>query len=154
MGVDVYLTWDGQTEEEREAQFTGFSIAHGHVGYLRASIGMVLENEVLRTLFPEEYWELKEPLEYDFKKNWENLPFVLKKYFEAVLTGELTEEQKEQMEFGIAVAEAFKGEGEVSMSRSGDILRAVVWANSLIRFFRLGMRKQEEGKRPRVRISW
>ena len=115
---------------------------------------MVLENEVLRTLFPEEYWELKEPLEYDFKKNWENLPFVLKKYFEAVLTGELTEEQKEQMEFGIAVAEAFKGEGEVSMSRSGDILRAVVWANSLIRFFRLGIQKQEEGKRPRVRISW
>lgn len=35
MGIDVYLRWQGQTEAERQAQFTGFSIVHGHVGYLR-----------------------------------------------------------------------------------------------------------------------
>lgn len=35
MGIDVYLTWKGQTERERKAQFTGFSVTHGHVGYLR-----------------------------------------------------------------------------------------------------------------------
>lgn len=35
MGIDVYLRWDGQTEEEKEAQYTGFSIVSGHVGYLR-----------------------------------------------------------------------------------------------------------------------
>jgi len=37
MGIDVYLRWDGQTEKERQAQYTGFSIASGHVGYLRES---------------------------------------------------------------------------------------------------------------------
>ncbi|MCP4493321.1 MAG: hypothetical protein GY820_39355 [Gammaproteobacteria bacterium] len=35
MGIDIYLRWDGQTEEEEEAQYTGFSCVHGHVGYLR-----------------------------------------------------------------------------------------------------------------------
>jgi hypothetical protein len=35
MGIDVYMRWKGQTEEEKKAQITGFSVAHGHVGYLR-----------------------------------------------------------------------------------------------------------------------
>lgn len=37
MGIDVYLRWDGQTQEEKQAQYTGFSTWHGHVGYLRES---------------------------------------------------------------------------------------------------------------------
>jgi hypothetical protein len=28
------MNWKGQTREEKEAQVTGFSITHGHVGYL------------------------------------------------------------------------------------------------------------------------
>lgn len=35
MGIDIHATWAGMTDEEREAQITGFSVAHGHVGYLR-----------------------------------------------------------------------------------------------------------------------
>lgn len=35
MGIDVYLRWNGQTVAEEQAQYTGFSIEHGHVGYLR-----------------------------------------------------------------------------------------------------------------------
>lgn len=35
MGIDIYARWDGQTDEEREAQYCGFSIVSGHVGYLR-----------------------------------------------------------------------------------------------------------------------
>lgn len=35
MGIDIYTRWNGQTEEEIEAQQTGFSVHHGHVGYLR-----------------------------------------------------------------------------------------------------------------------
>jgi len=37
MGIDIYVEWKGQTEEEKEAQITGCSIKHGHVGYLRES---------------------------------------------------------------------------------------------------------------------
>ena len=35
MGIDIYAMWKGQTEEEKEAQITGFSVVDGHVGYLR-----------------------------------------------------------------------------------------------------------------------
>lgn len=35
MGIDVYLTWNGQTKAEKQAQYAGFSIVSGHVGYLR-----------------------------------------------------------------------------------------------------------------------
>ena len=37
MGIDIYAQWKRQTEEEEEAQLTGFSVNHGHVGYLRES---------------------------------------------------------------------------------------------------------------------
>jgi len=35
MGIDVYLEWKGKTEADTQAQYTGFSTTHGHVGYLR-----------------------------------------------------------------------------------------------------------------------
>ncbi|MBA0084838.1 MAG: hypothetical protein HRJ53_07575 [Acidobacteria bacterium Pan2503] len=35
MGIDVYLKWEGQTEDEEKAQYTGFSVVSGDVGYLR-----------------------------------------------------------------------------------------------------------------------
>jgi hypothetical protein len=35
MGIDIHAEWKGQTKEEREAQYTFFSVEHGHVGYLR-----------------------------------------------------------------------------------------------------------------------
>ena len=35
MGIDIYARWQGQTEEEEQAQITGGSVVHGHVGYLR-----------------------------------------------------------------------------------------------------------------------
>jgi hypothetical protein len=35
MGIDVYAHWRGQTRKEKQSQITGWSIAHGHVGYLR-----------------------------------------------------------------------------------------------------------------------
>ena len=35
MGIDIYAKWNDQTLEEKNEQVTGFSTAHGHVGYLR-----------------------------------------------------------------------------------------------------------------------
>ena len=35
MGIDILLSWDAMTGEERNAQLTGFRIDAGHVGYLR-----------------------------------------------------------------------------------------------------------------------
>lgn len=35
MGIDIYLKWKGMTEEEKQLQYTGFSIRAGKYGYLR-----------------------------------------------------------------------------------------------------------------------
>ena len=35
MGIDVYMRWDEQSVVEQQAQYTGFNIATGFVGYLR-----------------------------------------------------------------------------------------------------------------------
>lgn len=35
MGIDVYMHWHEQSEEEKDAQFTGFSVVSGNAGYLR-----------------------------------------------------------------------------------------------------------------------
>ena len=35
MGIDIYMRWEGMTEEDREKQITGFDTTVGDVGYLR-----------------------------------------------------------------------------------------------------------------------
>ena len=37
MGIDIYMSWEEQTEEEEKAQFTGFEVSEraGGAGYLR-----------------------------------------------------------------------------------------------------------------------
>lgn len=35
MGIDIYARWRGQTKKEEDNQLAGFSVVHGHVGYLR-----------------------------------------------------------------------------------------------------------------------
>jgi hypothetical protein len=34
MGIDIYMKWKGAGKAEKEAQMSGFSTAHGRVGYL------------------------------------------------------------------------------------------------------------------------
>lgn len=41
MGIDVYLRWDDQTEQEQRAQYCGFDTTKGSTGYLRESYGGV-----------------------------------------------------------------------------------------------------------------
>ena len=35
MGIDIYAKWDRMSMQDEAAQITGFSVEHGHVGYLR-----------------------------------------------------------------------------------------------------------------------
>lgn len=35
MGIDIYARWSGQTNQEKEAQITGFDATVGGLGYLR-----------------------------------------------------------------------------------------------------------------------
>ena len=53
MGIDLYARWRDMTEDERAAQITGFSIEHGHVGYLREAYHG--EPYATRVLIPEAF---------------------------------------------------------------------------------------------------
>ena len=160
MGTDIYLIWDHQTKEEKEKQYTGFSIDSGQVGYLRASIGMTTENCILRAVFPERYWESKEPAPYDFKspENIKKLNASAIAYLIRVLTGKQVSHvrHKHVEKFGkdLHAKLSAMGSNEVEFSQNMDIRSAVMWLNSLYNFFELGQQKQEKGLNPRVFISW
>ncbi len=77
MGIDVYLKWEGQTKNEEEAQYTGFDITAGKVGYLRESYGK--DVSALGTFIKEE-WEGEIPLPAETLK--ERLPQTLEKVAE------------------------------------------------------------------------
>ena len=55
MGIDIYAEWDGMTEAEHDAQLTGFSVEHGHVGYLREAYHG--EPYATKVLVPEAFEE-------------------------------------------------------------------------------------------------
>jgi len=170
MGTDVYLEWEGKTEEEQKAQYTGWSIEGGFVGYLRASIGMARENAVLRLLFADKYWAKRSPEEYDFKGNFEMLNAIGFRYLLSVVTGkpfdigeDKAEAMKPQHEQALAVLGAVRQLGErlgasekmkVYVGGIDDFRSAVSWLNSLFSFFELGIEKQEAGLKPYPYISW
>jgi len=92
VGTDVYLEWDGMTPKEKKARFTGFSINAGNAGYLRASIGMVNENTVLRILMPD-HWECSQKeadnggKPYNFEANHALLERVARQYLIGTMSG-------------------------------------------------------------------
>jgi hypothetical protein len=72
MGVDIYMEWDGQTEDEEEAQYTGFMNA-GEVGYLRGAY-FGGHSDVLRMLFNWMSWDEETPFDADaFERNLNQL---------------------------------------------------------------------------------
>lgn len=55
MGIDIYAEWDGMTEADKAAQVTGFSVEHGHAGYLREAYHG--EPYATKVLVPEAFEE-------------------------------------------------------------------------------------------------
>lgn len=174
MGTDIYMYWKGKTKEDKEKQATGFNIGHGDVGYLRASIGMTKENYVLRKVFPPEYWATEEKSaladkegNMRFKFTPEGFAEMQKHCFAYILAviGKVDVDVdsddvlKAQKEMGEKVMAAFgnisKDDMEITEPHSiWDFPSGIVWINSLLQFYELGMEKEKEGKEPRIYISW
>lgn len=155
MGIDVYLRWDGMPEEEKAKQCTGGGINAGDVGYLRAR-GGDREETVLRTVFPGS-WEGN--MHYDFsEKKFHELKkigyyylttAVLEQRFDPAVNSESALEKSNSLINGVMHSTLY------DMLYPGlEFPAAVTWLNSLFNFFKLGMKKQEEGKNPRAEISW
>lgn len=163
MGTDVYLGWDGITPKEKKARYTGFDISAGGAGYLRASIGMVNENTVLRILMPD-HWECareeadKGGKPYDFKGNYPLLERLARQYLLATILRKQIEHPDHvgAREMGRNVVKMLKAAGfeDVRGDEPTDLPGAVMWLNSVFRFFFLGLEKQKEKLNPRIYISW
>jgi len=171
MGTDIYLEWEGKTEAEMDAQMEGsWSIDAGGLGYLRASIGMMNENAVLRALFPEKYWSRRSTDEYDFKAGYEMLNVLGMKYLMSAMSDK-------PMDIGMEHVETMNRQEQSAMAIHGALTQladrlgasekfkvyvgavrslgsAVEWLNSLFKFFELGMEKQDKGLKPYPHISW
>ena len=162
MGTDIYMSWKGMSKEEEKAQYTGFNIYMGHVGYLRASIGMYAENELLRKIFPEEYWEKGDFLEYDFIKNHKrNIIYIYKYLLEPLIS--LEKESEDYIDENIinTVISALKkiditidSQMSIQMPSINEFDERIRYAASVIDFLWLGIEKQKKHLNPKVYISW
>ena len=163
MGTDIFMEWDRQTEEASNKQIkSSMEIDKGYLGYLRASIGMTLENSILRVLFPEEYWRnTGKGLRFEFiEEKYAELLRAGYFYLSAIFLGReiKTEETEREKETQNKILESFKNAGfseDRVVSASGlDFRDAVVWINSVFEFYELGMELEKKGLNPKVYISW
>src|ERR1700732_2798969 len=74
MGIDIYAEWTGMSDAEKKAQATGFSVEHGHVGYLREAYHG--EPYATKVLVPEAFETGRAPISADTL--WERLGDTLK----------------------------------------------------------------------------
>lgn len=180
MGTDIYLNWEGMTKEEKKKQYMGYSIDDGNVGYLRASIGMVKENEILRMIFPMKYWKPVVPeglTEKEIEDFWENFKgyefdfskegyyslqevgviYVLSEIYDVPLPNHSEDNEATRMaKWGETLMGLFQKSGfdKVETTRKLSFRYACMWINALFSFYEMGMEKYEKGLKPKVYISW
>lgn len=152
MGIDIYMKWKGQTKKEQKEQITGFSIEAGNVGYLRASYGMATECELLYLIFPASCWVGK-AVTYDFTANLERVLGLLNKYLSGEKIEVSDETEKRRRTFK-AVKNIFSQMNYKNITPKGDDEGKKIWVKSIVDFFKLGIRLQNEKKLPKIYISY
>ena len=130
MGIDIYLRWQGMTEADRAAQHTGYSVVHGHVGYLREAYHG--EPYATRVLVPEAF-DPTPALDVDEEGAVRIPAWVLRNRLPAALSA--------------ARERALQVYGE-RLSTDAPELRAFV------DFVELAERLEAAGRQPRVLASW
>ena len=124
------------TPKEKQARLTGFSINAGNVGYLRASIGMVNENTVLRILMPD-HWECSQEeadnggKPYNFEGNCTLLERLARQYLIATMVGSEIKHPNHAKahEMGKILMKMLRGSGWKTVQGGGtrDLSSAVMW---------------------------
>lgn len=139
MGIDIYLSWEDMTEQERRAQLVGFAVDAGHVGYLREAYHG--EPYATHVLMPEAFQaaayrpeEAREAgLDVD-ERRAVHIPT-------ATLRGRL------EAACGIAIERGRKVYGEALTPESPEI-------RAFVDFVELAERLERQGRCPRVLASY
>ena len=149
----MYLEWNGMSKDQTDGQITGYAIDAGGLGYLRASIWMTRENAFLKYLFSKSWEKGKARCKFE---NYGELDSLGVKYLMTAYQGvELDSESKQS---GVKLMEQLnalvgKGCDRVVANQKNDFRGSVTWLDSLYSFYELGMRLENEKKKPVVLIS-
>jgi hypothetical protein len=169
MGTDIFLKWDGMTEQESNAQLAAsksFRLNAGRLGYLRASTGMKRENAFLRLIFPLEYWynSTGEPVPFNFLLGQSALSRGARAYLQsardgtspnfkdytlvAVSTNEEIKMTTNQSVEGVGLQKVVAGDEDLVLEAAKE------WLEEVAEFFNIGMEKQDAGLHPKILVSW
>jgi hypothetical protein len=163
MGTDIFLKWDGMAQAEEAGQLAAsrvFRLDAGHLGYLRAAIGMRRENSLLRFVFPARYWynTTQDSMPFDFKTGLLTLNEGAEIYLKSVKQGTEPDFQAYAMVAAMdkVTDELAKKSGFQTIASSKDLEldAAVEWLRGVAEFYGLGVKKMEDGKNPRIYIGW
>jgi hypothetical protein len=163
MGTDIFLKWDGMAREEEAAQLAAsrvFRLDAGHLGYLRAAIGMRRENSLLRFVFPAKYWynATQESMSFDFRTGLLVLNEGAKIYLRSVQQG--TEPDFQSYALVSAMDEVTdelakkSGFQRIASTKNLELDEAVEWLRGVAEFFGLGVKKMDDCRNPRIYIAW
>ena len=163
MGTDIFLKWDGISREEEAAQLAAsrvFRLDAGHLGYLRAAIGMRRENSLLRFVFPAKYWynATQDSMPFDFKAGLLTLNEGAKIYLRSVTQG--TEPDFQAYSLVAAMDKVTdelarrSGFETIASKKDLELDDAVEWLRGVAEFFGLGVKMMDNGRNPRIYISW
>lgn len=143
MGTDIYLIWDGMTEEEIKKNYTE----------IRANMMDFVELTILKKIFPIELW--------DYKEHKINFFLLFKNYHPEKWVGIYIESPER-----IPIDEEFKKRGETIAETLKEKLGSldhnhigsteedrIRWVYGLIEFFKFGIYLEEALKNPRIKIS-
>lgn len=108
MGIDIYLDWKGMTEAEAKARYTGFSVQHGHVGYLREAYhgGPYVTQFLVREAFEADDAQAKIPAAVMRERLPQAVAMAMAIYREHVVYGEGPRHEVNISKLGDAVASA------------------------------------------------
>ncbi len=139
MGIDIYLRWERMTGAEREAQQLGFSVVHGHVGYLREAYHGA--PYATRVLMPEAFAVHELGLEAARRKGWDVDDDYAVHVPSATLTGRL------EAACGAAIERGREVYDEALTGDSPEV-------RAFVDFVTLAERLEAEGRCPRVYASY
>ena len=115
---------------------------------------MTRENALLRHVFPDTYWQGEDAIEYYFVENYKRISDLLHAYlFEEIKEDDKVIEMKERHQDILKMLSGL-GADKVEFAEPEEGAYRVQFAHEILAFFNLGIRKQVEGKKPKVEISW
>jgi hypothetical protein len=160
MGIDILMSYKGMSKEDKYLQDKhrrAHSIEGGSVGFLRASIGMEDEKNVLQTIFTIGFWGGKTPKRMEFKTACRTYKDVLTGYIEGEKIKPaftIPGEKKMLLMYEKMAQDAHEDGRDAGIPKLNTKAERYMWASNVVSFFEKGLELEKAGKEPKILIRW